>query len=69
MASYFGAGLQNIIPMLAGLGTVVQLLVLGSLVAASVVCWAIILNKIRQLRRVQRHDRRFLRAFQDGAGF
>ena len=32
MASYFGAGLQNIIPMLAGLGTVVQLLVLGSLV-------------------------------------
>ena len=69
MASYFGAGLQNIIPMLAGLGTIVQLLVLGSLVAASVVCWAIILNKVRQLRRVQRYDRRFRRAFQSAQDF
>ena len=69
MASNIGAGLQNIIPMLAGLGTVVQLLVLGSLVVASVVCWAIILNKIRQLRRVQRHDKRFLRAFQTAQDF
>ena len=69
MASYFGAGLQNIIPMLAGLGTIVQLLVLGSLVFASVVCWAIILNKVRQLRRVQRYDRRFRRAFQSAQDF
>ncbi len=69
MASYFGAGLQNIIPMLAGLGTIVQLLVLGSLVLASVVCWAIILNKSRQLRRVQRYNRRFRRAFQSAQDF
>lgn len=69
MASYFGAGLQNIIPMLAGLGTIVQLLVLGSLVLASVVCWAIILNKWRQFRRVQRYDRRFRRAFQSAQDF
>ena len=69
MASYFGAGLQNIIPMLAGLGTIVQLLVLSSLVLASVVCWAIIFNKSRQLRRVQRYDRRFRRAFQSAQDF
>ena len=69
MASYFGAGLQNIIPMLAGLGTIVQLLVLGSLVLASVVCWAIILNKSRQFRRLQRYDRRFRRAFQSAQDF
>ena len=69
MASYFGAGLQNIIPLLAGLGTIVQLLVLSSLVLASVVCWAIIFNKSRQLRRVQRYDRRFRRAFQSAQDF
>ena len=55
--------------MLAGLGTIVQLLVLGSLVVASVVCWAIILNKARQLRRVRRYDRRFRRAFRSAQDF
>lgn len=69
MDSYFGAGLQNMIPMLAGLGTIVQLLVLGSLLLASVICWAIIFSKVRQFRRVQRHDRRFRRAFQSAQDF
>ena len=63
------AGLQNIIPMLAGLGTIVQLLVLGSLVLASVVCWAIILNKVRQFRRVQRYDSALSACLPIGAGF
>ena len=69
MTSYVGAGLQNMIPMLSGFGTIVQLLVLGSLLLASVICWAIILNKVRKFRRVQRYDRRFRRAFQSAQDF
>jgi biopolymer transport protein TolQ len=49
--------------MLANLGVVVQLAVLGSLLLASVVCWGIIVHKARVLRTARRHNARFLHAF------
>ena len=42
-------GLQSLIPLLAGLGTVVQVLVLLALACASVMCWAIVVQKMRVL--------------------
>ena len=56
-------GLQGLIPLVAGLGTVVQVLVLLALVFASVVCWAIIVQKTRQLRKARRDNAHFLQAF------
>src|ERR1041384_6406228 len=49
-------GLQGLIPLLAGLGTVVQVLVLCALALASVVCWAIIVQKMRVLRKARRDN-------------
>jgi biopolymer transport protein TolQ len=49
--------------MLANLGVVVQLAVLGSLLLASVVCWGIIVHKARVLRTARRQNARFLHAF------
>jgi len=56
-------GLQGLIPLLAGLGTVVQVLVLLALALASVICWAIIVHKARLLRRVRRDNVNFLQVF------
>lgn len=56
-------GLQGLIPLLAGLGTVVQVLVLLSLVLASVVCWAIIVQKMRLLHKTRRDNSNFMQVF------
>ena len=56
-------GLQSLIPLLAGLGTVVQVLVLLALAFASVVCWTIILQKMRVLRKARRDNANFLHVF------
>ena len=56
-------GLQGLIPLLAGLGTVVQVLVLLALALASVVCWAIIVQKMRVLWKVRRDNTNFLHVF------
>jgi biopolymer transport protein TolQ len=57
-----GNGMQSIMMMFAGVGTIVQFVVLLALILASVVCWGIILQKFRVLRRAQRHSGRFLDA-------
>lgn len=59
MSSLPTTGLQSIISTLAGLGTAVQLIVLATLLLASVVCWGIILHKARQFRGARRHTARF----------
>ena len=56
-------GLQSLIPLLAGLGTVVQWLVLLALALASVVCWAVIVQKMRALRKARRDNASFLQVF------
>jgi len=56
-------GLQSLIPLLAGLGTVVQGLVLVALALASVFCWAIIVQKMRVLRKVRHDNASFLQVF------
>jgi biopolymer transport protein TolQ len=62
MLSFSGAGMQGIMTVFAEFGTVVQLVVLLSLLFASVVCWGIIFQKARLLRKVRRHSMRFLDA-------
>jgi biopolymer transport protein TolQ len=62
MSSLSTTGLQGLITALAGLGTIVQILVLAALLLASVVCWGIILQKARQLGRIRRASTRFLNA-------
>jgi biopolymer transport protein TolQ len=62
MLSFSSAGLQGIMAVFAEFGTVVQLVVLLALVFASVVCWGIIFQKARLLRRVRQHSVRFLDA-------
>ena len=61
MVAFSGAGLQGIMAVFAGFGTVVQVVVLLSLILASVVCWGIIFQKARLLRKI-RHSVRFLDA-------
>src|SRR5713101_9415515 len=56
-------GPQSLIPLLAGLGTVVQVLVLLALAFASVVCWAIIVQKMRILQKARRDNANFLHVF------
>lgn len=63
MAAFPVLSLQDILPALAGLGTAVQLIVLGVLLVASIICWGIIVHKARALRTVRRHNSRFLDAF------
>jgi biopolymer transport protein TolQ len=62
MSSLPALSLQSIISVLAGLGTVVQLVVLAVLLLASVICWSVIVYKARQFRRARRHSARFRRA-------
>jgi len=56
-------GPQGLISLVAGLGTVVQVLVLLALAFASIVCWAIIVQKTRLLRKARRDNGHFLQAF------
>src|SRR5512134_1495449 len=62
--SPLSSGLHGLVPMLANLGMVVQLAVLGALLLASVICWGIIVHKARVLRTARRQNARFLHAFQ-----
>jgi biopolymer transport protein TolQ len=62
MFSLSGSGLQGLITVLAGLGTLVQFVVLAVLLGVSVVCWGIILHKASLLRKASRHSARFLDA-------
>jgi biopolymer transport protein TolQ len=62
MLAFSGAGMQGIMAVLAEFGTVVQLVVLLSLILASVICWGIIFQKARLLRKIRQHSARFLDA-------
>lgn len=62
MVAFSGTGLQGIMAVFAGFGTVVQVVVLLSLILASVVCWGIIFQKARLLRKIRSHSVRFLDA-------
>ena len=62
MVAFSGTGLQGIMAVFAGFGTVVQVVVLLSLIFASVVCWGIIFQKARLLRKIRSHSVRFLDA-------
>ncbi len=63
MTSWAEKGLQNLIPVLAHLGTIVQVFVLLALMAASVVCWTIVVHKMRVLRKTRRDNASFLQVF------
>ena len=63
MTSWAEKGLQGLIPVLAHLGTVVQVFVLLALMAASVVCWTIVVHKMRVLRKTRRDNASFLQVF------
>jgi len=54
---------QGLISLVASLGTVVQVLVLLALALASIVCWAIIVQKARLFRKARRDNGHFLQAF------
>lgn len=69
MASLLTTGMHGLIPALAGLGTVVQILVLGALLFASIVCWGIIVYKIREFRAVRHYNARFQEAFEAANDF
>jgi biopolymer transport protein TolQ len=66
MPSLSAQGLHQIIPMLAGLGSVIQLFVLVALLLMSIVGWGIILRKAVLLRRVQRQNTAFVDMLQAG---
>jgi biopolymer transport protein TolQ len=56
-------GMQSLISLLAGLGTIVQGLVLLALACASVFCWAIIVQKMRVLQKARHDNVNFLHVF------
>jgi biopolymer transport protein TolQ len=66
MSTLAEQGIQSIIPLLAELGTAIQLVVLAALLLASIGCWGIVFYKARLLRRVRRDGDLFLRAFRTG---
>jgi biopolymer transport protein TolQ len=59
-------GLSRLIPLLAELGTTIQLVVLAVLFLASIGCWSIVFSKARLFRRIRRDGDLFLRAFRTG---
>jgi biopolymer transport protein TolQ len=60
MPSILARSLQNLIPLLAGLGSAIQILVLAVLVLASIVCWSVMWRKAVLLRRMGKQTRTFL---------
>jgi biopolymer transport protein TolQ len=66
MPSLSAQGLHRLIPLLAELGTAVQLLVLAALVLASIICWSLILRKAILFRRVRRQNTIFFDTLRSG---
>lgn len=60
MPSILAQSLQSLIPLLAGLGSAIQLLVLASLLIASIVCWSLMWRKAVLLRRIRKQTQTFL---------
>jgi biopolymer transport protein TolQ len=66
MPSLPAQSLHHLIPLLAGLGTAVQLLVLAVLVLASIICWSLILRKAILFRRVRQQSTIFFDTLRSG---
>jgi len=60
MPSLLARSLHDLIPLLAGLGSAIQLLVLAALLVASIVCWSLMWRKAVLLRHIGRQTRTFL---------
>lgn len=60
MSSLLAQSLQNLIPLLAGLGSAIQLLVLASLLIASIVCWSVVWRKMVLFRRIRKQTKAFI---------
>ena len=60
MPSTLAQSLQELIPLLAGLGSAIQVLVLAALLIASIVSWSLMWRKAVLLRRMRKQTRTFL---------
>ncbi|ETX04436.1 MotA/TolQ/ExbB proton channel family protein [Candidatus Entotheonella palauensis] len=65
MPSIPAQSLQNLIPLLAGLGSAIQILVLAALLIASIVCWSLMWRKAVLLRRMRKQTRTFKTTLHD----
>lgn len=60
MPSILAQSLQNLIPLLVGLGSAIQFLVLAALLIASIVCWSLMWRKGVLLRRMRKQTQTFI---------
>ncbi len=60
MPSLLAESLQKLIPLLAGLGSAIQLLVLAALLIASIVCWSVVWRKMILFRRIRKQTKAFI---------
>ena len=60
MPSILAKSMQELIPLLAGLGSAIQVLVLAALFLASIVCWSLMWRKTVLLRRLRKQTRTFV---------
>jgi biopolymer transport protein TolQ len=60
MPPILAQSLQELIPLLSGLGSAVQILVLAVLFLASIVCWSLMWRKAVLLRRIRKQTRTFM---------
>lgn len=66
MPSLPAQSLHSIIPLLAGLGTIIQLVVLAALLLASIICWSVVVRKWLLLRQVQEQSETFRDTLRSG---
>ena len=60
MPSILAQSLQDLIPLLAGLGSAIQILVLAALLVASIVSWSLMWRKAVLLGRIRKQNRTFI---------
>ena len=60
MPSILAQSLQDLIPLLAGLGSTIQILVLAALLIASIVSWSLMWRKAVLLGRIRKQNRTFI---------
>lgn len=67
MPSILAQSLQELIPLLAELGSVIQILVLAALLIASIVCWSLMWRKAVLLSRIRKQTRTFIATMQSSS--
>jgi len=60
MPSILAQSLRNLLPLLAGMGSAIQILVLSALLIASIVCWSLMWRKTVLLRHLGKQTRTFI---------